>query len=154
MLQAKKLQKMLFKLVGLIRKEPVIVAPLMIWILSSHVASIFLPSFFKTPFQFNAAILVLLCIQFFATLLTIFLVSNTYMGHTIRLSEFMGILKRSKLTFLLTLILIECFPKGPSILISEPDRITLTFSGIAIFIFPIFDIKIPYKLSLHQFFAF
>ncbi len=102
---------MLFKLVSLIRKEPVIVAPLMVWILSSHVASIFFPSFFKTPFQLNVVILALLCIQFFATLLTIFLVSNTYMGHAIRLNEFMEILRRSKLTFLLTLIVIECLPK-------------------------------------------
>ena len=32
----------------------------------------------------------------------------------------------------------------------EPFRTTFTFSGIEIFIFPIFDIKIPYKLFLHQ----
>ena len=41
--------------------------------------------------------------------------------------------------------LISCFPSGPSILIVLPDSKTFTFSGIGMFIFPILDIKIPYK---------
>ena len=36
----------------------------------------------------------------------------------------------------------------------EPFRTTFTFSGIEIFILPIFDIKIPYRLSLHRLFVF
>ena len=39
----------------------------------------------------------------------------------------------------------EVLPKGPSILRMLPLRITFTLSGIVIFIFPIFDIKTPYK---------
>ena len=48
----------------------------------------------------------------------------------------------------------DVFPNGPSILRLLPLIATLTFSGMCIFIFPIFDIKIPYKLFLHQFFVF
>ena len=36
-------------------------------------------------------------------------------------------------------------PNGPSIFKLLPFKATLTFSGIDIFIFPILDIKIPYK---------
>ena len=45
-------------------------------------------------------------------------------------------------------------PKGPSIFKILPFRITLTFSGIGIFILPIFDINKPYKLFLHLLFVF
>ena len=48
----------------------------------------------------------------------------------------------------------DFFPSGPSIFIMLSFNTTLTFSGIDIFNFPIFDIKIPYKLPLHQPFAF
>ena len=47
-----------------------------------------------------------------------------------------------------------CLPSGPSTFNKLPFRIIFTFSGIAIFILPIFDIKIPYKLFLHLLFAF
>ena len=39
----------------------------------------------------------------------------------------------------------DFFPSGPSIFKMFPAIATLTFSGIDIFIFPILDIKIPYK---------
>ena len=39
----------------------------------------------------------------------------------------------------------DFLPNGPSIFSMLPAKATLTFSGIDIFIFPIFDIKIPYK---------
>ena len=51
-------------------------------------------------------------------------------------------------------ILIDFFPAGPSIFKILPARTTFTFSGIEIFIFPIFDIKKPYKLPLHRLFVF
>ena len=41
--------------------------------------------------------------------------------------------------------------------ISVPEKVkvaTLTFSGTEMFILPILDIKIPYKLFLHQHAAF
>ena len=50
--------------------------------------------------------------------------------------------------------LIDLFPKGPSIFRIFPAKATFTFSGIDIFILPIFDIKIPYKLFLHLLFVF
>ena len=48
----------------------------------------------------------------------------------------------------------ELLPIGPSIFNIFPARATFTFSGIEIFILPIFDIKIPYKLFLHLLFVF
>ena len=50
-------------------------------------------------------------------------------------------------------ILIVFFPKGPSIFIIFPAKATLTFSGIDMFILPILDIKIPYKLFRHRLFV-
>ena len=51
-------------------------------------------------------------------------------------------------------IFIDFLPSGPSIFRILPARATLTFSGIEIFILPILDIKIPYKLFHHQLFVF
>ena len=48
----------------------------------------------------------------------------------------------------------DFFPSGPSMLSTLPLWTTLTFSGIDIFILQILDIKIPYKLFLHQLFVF
>ena len=45
------------------------------------------------------------------------------------------------------------FPRGPSIFNKLPLRATFTFSGIEIFILPIFDIKIPCRLFHRLFFA-
>ena len=50
--------------------------------------------------------------------------------------------------------LIDFFPRGPSIFIIFPAKATFTFSGIDMLIFPILDIKIPYKLFRHQLFVF
>ena len=49
---------------------------------------------------------------------------------------------------------IAFFPRGPSTFNILPDKATLTLSGIEIFILPILDIKIPYRLFLHQLFVF
>ena len=49
---------------------------------------------------------------------------------------------------------IDFLPKGPSIFIILPAKATFTFSGIDMFILPILDIKIPYKLFRHQLFVF
>ena len=45
-------------------------------------------------------------------------------------------------------------PDGPSIFRLLPAKTTFTFSGIEMFILPILDIKIPYKLFRHQLFVF
>ena len=60
----------------------------------------------------------------------------------------MSKLNISKSTF------IDFFPRGPSIFIIFPAKATFTFSGIDMFILPILDIKIPYKLFRHQLFVF
>ena len=51
-------------------------------------------------------------------------------------------------------LLIDFLPRGPSIFIILPAKATFTFSGIDMFILPILDIKIPYKLFHHPLFAF
>ena len=86
-------------------------APLAVWILCSHISTVFFPEFFRTPFQFNGLVLGVLALQFLATLLTIFLVSATYMGQVIRLEAFSCYLKRAKFTFVMTFVVIECLPK-------------------------------------------
>ena len=64
-------------------------------------------------------------------------------------SKIADILKTSKSIFK------DFLPKGPSIFKMFPAIATLTFSGIEMFILPIFDIiKKPYKLFRHQLFAF
>ena len=65
--------------------------------------------------------------------------------------SFLSLNFRSKI---LESIFNDFFPIGPSIFTKEPLIAIFTFSGIDIFIFPIFDIKIPYKLFLHLFFVF
>jgi len=51
-------------------------------------------------------------------------------------------------------ILILFFPWGPSMFKLFPAKATFTFSGIEILVFPILDIKIPYRLFPHQYVAF
>ena len=46
------------------------------------------------------------------------------------------------------------FPNGPSTCNIFPFKANFTLSGISILIFPILDIKIPYKLFRHLFFVF
>ena len=66
-------------------------------------------------------------------------------------TSFPSLMSRSKVS---KSMLSDFLPKGPSIFMLLPASATFTFSGIDILIFPILDIKIPYKLFHRQLFVF